>query len=164
MLYLKEAFDLWPVLFPFSVISAPPNVFPFTNVDTLTTTSFGLLGTVGLGSGKSTLGAVPPGIFPPPTIPSLSVLPANTKSLSLKLKSSSRVNLPPPNSPESLGPDCNLSNPIRGLVTILPALLDTGTAGLNVVGTRVTFVNPLSLLFLFTCAGVLLITLLTTLD
>ena len=134
-------------MLPFSFNNAPSILFPFKYVIAVTTTSFGLLGTT---FGIITGCEGPPGIFPPPITPSLSVLPANTKSLSLKLKSSSLVNLPPPNSPESLGPDCNLSNPIRGLVTILPALLDTGTAGLNVVGTRVTFVNPLSLLFLFT--------------
>ena len=145
-------------MLPFSFNNAPSILFPFKYVIAVTTTSFGLLGTT---FGIITGCAGPPGIFPPPITPSLSVLPANTKSLSLKLKSSSLVNLPPPNSPESLGPDCNLSNPIRGLVTILPALLDTGTAGLNVVGTRVTFVNPLSLLFLFTRVALFTILLLT---
>ena len=111
MLYLKEAFDLCPVLLPFSVISAPPNGFPFTNVDTLTTTSFGLLGTTfGITTGR----AGPPGILPPPNVPSLSASPANASSLSLRLNESSLVNTPPPNSPAllPLGSDCNLSNPI----------------------------------------------------
>ena len=87
MLYLKEVFDLWPVLLPFSVISAPPNGFPFTNVDTLTTTSFGLLGTVfgirvGVGGLLSPLGT-----------------PSSTGN-----PSESLVNTPPPLSPANLLP------------------------------------------------------------
>ena len=88
MLYLKEVFDLWPVLLPFSVISAPPNVFPFTNVDTLTTTSFGLLGTVfGIGDGLGGL-----------------LSPLGTLS-STANPSESLVNTPPPLSPANLLPD-----------------------------------------------------------
>ena len=51
MLYLKEYLTFGQFFFHFQLF-LPPNVFPFTNVDTLTTTSFGLLGTVfGIGDG-----------------------------------------------------------------------------------------------------------------
>ena len=94
--------------------------------------------------------------------------------------SESLVNTPPPNSPANLLPDWFLlskkvvgdwspctsnsngevSAPL-GLVTILPALLDTVSAGLNLVGTLVTLVNPLSLVFLFTRVALLTTLLLT---
>ena len=87
---------------PFKYNSAPLGV----DVTLIFISLFGKSSTVGRGSGLSTLGAgTPPGRFPPPIIPSLSVLPANANSLSLRLNESSLVNLPPPNSPESLGPD-----------------------------------------------------------
>ena len=51
MLYLLEAGDRVPSVFPFSLRITPLIDFPFKNVVPLTTTSFGLDGTVGDGIG-----------------------------------------------------------------------------------------------------------------